>query len=85
VSSSLPVGLQQLLACGRPAAKGYKTDLARFVQLFTADKPGGADYRAVALPAPPDLPDMPDAADAPAHPAGEPQPVDVESIGVPKR
>jgi len=85
ISSSLPVGLQQLAGCGHPPSRAYKTDLARFVQLFTADKPGGADYRTVALPAPPDLPDMPDAANAPARAAGEPQPVDVDSIGVPAR
>jgi len=85
VSSSLPVGLQKLVACGHPPSGAYKTDLARFVRLLTVKKPGGADYRKVALPAPPDLPDMPDAATAPARAAGEPQPVEVGSITVPAR
>jgi plastocyanin len=85
VSSTLPVGLQRLVGCGHPPRAEYKTDLARFVQLLTVKKPKGADYRTVALPAPPDLPDMPGAADAAAHPAAEPQPVDVDSIGVPTR
>jgi hypothetical protein len=84
-ASSLPVGLQKLVGCGHPPLGAYTTDLARFVQLLTVKKPGAVDYRTAALPAPPDLPDMPDAANALPHPAGEPQPVDVESITVPAR
>ena len=83
ISTTLPVGLQKLVACGHPASKAYETDLARFAQLLTADKPGPVDYRKVALPHPPDLPDMPDAANAPARPAGAPEPVDVDRIEVP--
>ena len=83
VTSSLPVGLQRLLPCGKPASKAFETDLARFVQLLTVEKPGPVDYRDVALPAPPDLPNMPDAEDAPPRPAGAPRPVDVDTIAVP--
>jgi hypothetical protein len=83
VSTTLPIGLQELVACGRPASTAYETDLTRFAQLLTADKPGPVDYRKVALPRPPDLPDMPDAANAPARPAGAPERVDVDSIEVP--
>jgi hypothetical protein len=82
-STSLPVGLQQLVPCGQPASKAYKTDLGRFVQLLTQTKPGATDYRKVALPPPPDLPDMPDADSAPARSAGEPQPIDLSTIGTP--
>jgi hypothetical protein len=85
VSSALPVGLQQLVPCGRPASKRYQTDLARFVELLTAEKPGPADYRKVDLPDPPDLADMPGAADAPAHSAGRPQPVTIDAIDVPQQ
>ncbi len=85
VSTSLPVGLQKLVPCGQPPSKAYRTDLARFVQLLTVEKPGGADYRKVALPDPPDLPDMPDAQSAPVRPARAPQPVDVDTITVPVR
>jgi len=83
VTSSLPVGLQRLLPCGKPASKAFETDLARFVQLLTVEKPGPVDYRDVALPAPPDLPNMPDAEDAPPRPAGAPRPVDIDTIAVP--
>jgi len=83
ISTTLPVGLQQLVPCGKPASPVYQTDLARFAQLLTADKPGAVDYQKVALPHPPDLPDMPDAANAPARPAGAPEPVDVDRIQVP--
>ena len=83
ISTTLPVGLQKLVACGHPASKAYETDLTRFAQLLTASKPGPVDYRKVALPHPPDLPDMPDAANAPARPAGAPEPVDVDRIEVP--
>jgi hypothetical protein len=82
-STALPVGLQQLVPCGKPASKAYKTDLTRFAQLLTAEKPGPVGYEKVALPPPPYLADMPDAAGAPARPAGAPQPVDVGGIGLP--
>jgi plastocyanin len=84
-STSLPVGLQQLAPCGGPAARAFETDLARFAQLLTAEKPGPVDYRNVTLPAPPELPNMPDADDAPARPAGAPRPVDLDAIALPAR
>jgi len=68
-STSLPVDVARLVPCGAPVAPAYETDLALFVKLFTAAKPGGADYRRVVLPKPPNLPDMPDARHAPARPA----------------
>jgi len=86
-STSLPAHLEQLLPCGGAASPAYETDLARFVQLLTATKPGGADYRKVVLPPRPDLPDMPDARDAPPRPAntGTPAAVDVDTIKLPAR
>jgi plastocyanin len=86
-STSLPVNLEQLAPCGAPASPAYTTDLARFVQLLTAKKPGGADYKKVALPRPPSLPNMPDAEHAPAQPAGSgvPMAVDLGAIRLPTR
>jgi plastocyanin len=82
-STSLPVGLQRLVPCDRAPSTAFETDLARFAELLTEEKPGPVDYREVALPPPPDLPDMPNAADAPARPAGAPRPVDIAAIPVP--
>ena len=75
------------MPCGARPSPVYATDLARFVQLLTANKPPSADYRKVALPKPPTLPDMPDAAHAPARPAssGVPMPIDLATIALPKR
>jgi plastocyanin len=86
-STSLPVNLEILVPCGGTVSPTYETDLAKFVQLLTAKKPGGADYQKVVLPAPPDLPDMPDAKNAPARPAnaGVPPAVDLETVGLPRK
>ncbi len=85
-STSLPANLETLVPCGGPAAPAYETDLAKFVQLLTAAKPGSADYRKVVLPKPPTLADMPDASAAPARPAnaGVPMAIDLSTITVPK-
>jgi plastocyanin len=77
-STSLPANLEQLAPCGAPPSPAYATDLARFVQLLTATKPGSADYTKVVLPKPPSLPNMPDAAHAPAQPAGSGVPMNVD-------
>jgi hypothetical protein len=77
-STSLPAKLEQLVPCTGAASPAFATDLTRFVQLLGATKPGGADYRKVALPAPPDLPNMPNPAHAPARPAGSGVPATVE-------
>jgi Right handed beta helix region len=84
-STSLPAQLEQLVPCNGPSSPAYETDLARFVQLLTATKPGSADYKKVVLPKPPTLPDMPDARAAPAVPAdhGVLETVDVDAIRVP--
>jgi plastocyanin len=86
-STSLPVNIEQLVPCGAPAAPAYETDLPLFVKLFTAAKPGGADYRQVVLPKPPNLPNLPDARDAPARPADTdvPMKVDLGTITAPTR
>jgi hypothetical protein len=57
------------------------------VKLFTAAKPGGAGYRQVVLPKPPNLPDMPDARHAPPRPAdaGVPVKVDLRTITTPTK
>src|SRR4051812_44356993 len=86
-STSLPANLEQLLPCAGTPSPAYETDINRFVALLGADKPGGADYKKVVLPAPPKLPDMPDAARAPARPAGKgvPMAVDAGSIATPAK
>jgi hypothetical protein len=86
-STSLPVNLEQLAPCDAPPSPAYTTDLARFVQLLTAKKPGSADYKKVALPKPPSLPNMPDAEHAPARPAGSgvPTAVALRAISLPTR
>jgi plastocyanin len=86
-STSLPANLEQLVPCAGTPSPAFETDLNRFVQLLAADKPGGADYKKVVLPAPPKLPDMPAAARAPARPAGSGVPVaiDVSSIATPAK
>jgi plastocyanin len=86
-ATSLPVDVARLVPCGAAVAPAYETDLALFVKLFTAAKPGGADYRQVVLPKPPDLPDMPDARHAPARPAdaGVPVAIDLDTITAPTK
>jgi plastocyanin len=86
-STSLPPRLEVLVACGRAASSMYQADLARFVQLFAAEKPGGADYKTVVLPSPPTLVNMPDPQNAPARPAskGVPSAVDIDVIALPKK
>ena len=86
-TTALPAHLEQLVPCGKPPSPVFATDLARFVELLTANKPPSQDYKTVPLPAPPHLPDMPDAGHAPARPAsrGVPMKIDVEAIVLPKR
>jgi hypothetical protein len=86
-STSLPANLEQLVPCAGTPSPAYETDLNRFVALLAATKPGGADYKKVVLPEPPDLPDMPDASHAPPRPAGSgiPPVVDVRSIATPTK
>ena len=86
-STSLPANLETLVPCTGSASPAYVTDLAKFVQLLTAKKPGSADYKTVVLPAPPALPDLPDAEHAPVRPAntGVPMAVDLDQIKVPAK
>jgi parallel beta helix pectate lyase-like protein len=67
--TSSPANLEELVPCGSPATPAFTADIGRFATAFTADKPKGADYKVVRLPAPPALEDMPNAANAPAQPA----------------
>ena len=87
ISTSLPAKLEQLAPCGGTASPAYETDLARFVQLLTAAKPGGADWKKVVIPDLPNLPNMPDAKNARARPAssGVPTKVDLAAITVPTK
>lgn len=84
-STSLPADLESLVPCDG-AVGAFKTDLARFAELLTADKPPSADYRKVKLPKPGKLKNMPNARKAKARPATDMPAleVDLESIDVPK-
>jgi hypothetical protein len=86
-TSALPVGLEQLLACGHPPSAAYQADLARFGALLLRQTPGSVDYRLAALPPMPRLANMHDPRRAPARPAnrGVPARVDVEAIALPRR
>jgi hypothetical protein len=86
-STSLPAHLEQLVPCGKAASPAFTTDLAKFVQLLTATKPGDNDYKTVVLPAPPALPDMANPKTAPAYPANEgvPMTVDIAAITLPTK
>ena len=86
VTTSLPDGLQDLLACGKPASKSFQADVARFATLLLADQPAGADYKTVTLPEPGPLPNMPKAKTAKARPAtNEPSlKVDQSKLRVPE-
>jgi plastocyanin len=86
-STSLPAHLERLVPCAGTPSPAYETDLNRFVALLAATKAGGADYKKVVLPKPPNRPDMPDASHAPARPAGSgvPMAIDAGSIATPAK
>jgi plastocyanin len=83
--TSLPPNLEHLVPCGSAPSPSFTADIGRFAAVFTAEKPKGADYKVVRLPAPPLLEDMPNAANAPAHPADQnvPMHIDLSAITVP--
>ncbi len=85
--TSLPPNLESYVPCGSPPSPSFSADITRFAEVFTEEKPKGADYKTVRLPAPPPLGDMPSAAIASAHPADEnvPMRVDLAQISVPAK
>ncbi len=85
--TSLPPNIEDLLPCGAPPSPSFTADIVRFATVFTAEKPKGADYTVVSLPAPPALKGMPNAVKAPAQPADEnvPARIDLSAISVPAK
>ena len=86
-TTSSPKDIETLAPCGKPASASFESNLKKFVELFTADKPGEVDYKIATLPKLPTLDGMPDPLNAPAQPAnkGVPMKVDLAAIKLPTK
>ncbi len=87
-SISMPIDIQMLLPCDGEPVGTYEAPLAKFIELFTAAKPGAPDYKDAELPEMPIGENMPDPLGSPAQPAtpeNVPYAVDLTVIVVPPK